>query len=263
MTYFLTPLHFISQFFLGGCFLLSIASYFQTSGWSAAIRESQHLFNKLLWVWGVAIVILLLSPKFYLIEELTAHKKIYFNPIFLIGRNVGYFALSWLCLHKLPRLSPLAIMSFLLVGNFFAFDWGLSLEGEWLSNMYGLIYLCNGVLAAMAFFMFTSFAKAEEKSKIDLVHLLLTISIFWFYLHFSQFIIIWMGNLPREATFYLERLEQFGTISIIMTLILKVLPIALVSFRTKWKVKPAYIKPICAIIVMSCLFECFWLVRYP
>ena len=39
----------------------------------------------------------------------------------------------------------------------------------------------------------------------DLGNLLLAFVIFWAYVSFSQFLIIWAGNLPREISWYLHR----------------------------------------------------------
>jgi hypothetical protein len=264
MTAFLVFLQFFSQIFLGAGFLLSLAQYFNTE-WTTPIRSFHLILRTLLWIWAAVIVILVISSHhYYPWQNLTPHKKIYFNTYFLIGRNLLYLALTRFCLKSLPRFTPLALISFIFIGNFFAFDWGLSLEPGWSSNMYGLLYLVNGVQAAMAIMMLKKFSNTKSTdAKIDLVHLLLTISIFWFYLHFSQFVIVWMGNLPKESEFYLKRLDVFGRIPVIIVLCLKLLPIALISFYKTLKTKSSLVRPICGLIILACAFETFWLVRFP
>src|SRR2546425_37942 len=39
----------------------------------------------------------------------------------------------------------------------------------------------------------------------DLGSLLLTFVLFWAYMSFSQFLLIWVGNLPEEIPWYLRR----------------------------------------------------------
>ena len=47
----------------------------------------------------------------------------------------------------------------------------------------------------------------------DLGKLMLALVMLWAYFSFSQFLIIWAGNLPEEIPYYLERLEAAGSTS--------------------------------------------------
>ena len=45
----------------------------------------------------------------------------------------------------------------------------------------------------------------------DLGKLMLAFVMLWAYFSFSQFLIIWAGNLPEEIPYYLERLRGAGS----------------------------------------------------
>ena len=93
-------------------------------------------------------------------------KAVYLEPVFFCQRAAGYFivwlVLSWLLgvvsrLELPPASTPAmrrigAITLVLLVptATFAAFDWGMSLEPEWYSSIYGASVSAGGVLAAHA-----------------------------------------------------------------------------------------------------------------
>jgi hypothetical protein len=108
------------------------------------------------------------------------------------------------------------ILLFGLTVTFAAVDWGMSLEPHWFSTMYGLIIMAGWGLAALAFMiMVASFLSRHEPmaEAYNSVHfhdwgkLLLTLVMLYAYFAFSQFLIIWAGNLPEEIPFYLRRLR--------------------------------------------------------
>jgi hypothetical protein len=100
--------------------------------------------------------------------------------------------------------------------TFAAIDWFMSLEPEWFSTIYGLIFLAAWSLSALAFViaMLAWLSKDEPMNRIvatlhfhDLGKLLLALVMLWAYFAFSQFLIIWSGNLPEEIEYYLTRVH--------------------------------------------------------
>ncbi len=92
-----------------------------------------------------------------------AFREVYLETGFFLARAGLYFALwlacGWIAVRtgtttgnaRLPRrLSAFAMMFVVLATTFAAFDWGMSLEPEWYSTIYGATVLVGGVLAALA-----------------------------------------------------------------------------------------------------------------
>ncbi|MFZ1006887.1 MAG: hypothetical protein WAN65_08630 [Candidatus Sulfotelmatobacter sp.] len=100
--------------------------------------------------------------------------------------------------------------------SFAAIDWIMSLDPSWISTIFGLIILIGEVLSAMCFAVVVerilfNYKPMSEMLKPDFVHdhgkWMLAFTMVWAYFDFSQWLIIWAGNLPSEITFYLRRLQ--------------------------------------------------------
>jgi len=100
--------------------------------------------------------------------------------------------------------------------SFAAIDWIMSLDPSWVSTIFGLIILIGEVLSAMCFAVVVerilfNYKPMSEMLKPDFVHdhgkWMLVFTMVWAYFNFSQWLIIWAGNLPAEITFYLKRLD--------------------------------------------------------
>jgi hypothetical protein len=100
--------------------------------------------------------------------------------------------------------------------SFAAIDWVMSLDPSWISTIFGLIILIGEVLAAMCFAVFVerilyNYKPMSDMLKPDFVHdhgkWILAFTMVWAYFNFSQWLIIWAGNLPTEITFYMRRLH--------------------------------------------------------
>jgi hypothetical protein len=88
----------------------------------------------------------------------------------------------------------------------------LSLEPGWYSTGFPVILMASQALSAFALSLTAALASAlthpERAGKNpwgDLGNLLLGIILFWAYVSYSQFLIIWSGNLPKQATWYVHR----------------------------------------------------------
>jgi hypothetical protein len=98
--------------------------------------------------------------------------------------------------------------------TFAAIDWAMSLEPEWVSSSFGVLIAAGQATSALSLAIavlvwlgdlapFSRWATADVLS--DLGNFLLAFVMFWAYIAFTQFLIIWSGNLPEEATWYLHR----------------------------------------------------------
>ena len=112
--------------------------------------------------------------------------------------------------------------------SFAAIDWVMSLDPSWVSTIFGLIILIGEVLSAMCFAVVVErilydYKPMSEILKPDFVHdhgkWMLAFTMVWAYFNFSQWLIIWAGNLPAEITFYLKRINGgWGMIGLTLVL---------------------------------------------
>jgi hypothetical protein len=100
--------------------------------------------------------------------------------------------------------------------SFAAIDWVMSIDPSWISTIYGLILLIGEVLSAMCFAVLVesilvNYKPMSDWLKPDFVQdhgkWMLTFIMVWAYFSFSQWLIIWAGNLPEEITWYMRRLH--------------------------------------------------------
>jgi hypothetical protein len=125
--------------------------------------------------------------------------------------------------------------------SFATIDWVMSLDPSWISTIFCLIILIGEVLSAMCFAVIVerilfNYKPMSEMLKPDFVHdhgkWLMTFIMVWAYFSFSQWLIIWAGNLPSEITFYLKRLAGgWGWIGLALVLFHFVIPFALLLSR--------------------------------
>ena len=92
----------------------------------------------------------------------------------------------------------------------------MSLEPHWFSTIYGVLFMVGQALAALALrdrrgraarARPAPFARRRRRASTfhDLGKLMLAFVMLWAYFAFSQFLIIWSGNLPEEIPWYLQR----------------------------------------------------------
>jgi hypothetical protein len=161
------------------------------------------------------------------------HKMLYFRLPFFLGR-AGLYFLVWLvmavfanhwsrqqdaeiiptAMRRLRLFSAPALIVWGFAVTFAAFDWIMSLEPDWYSSIYGLIFLVGHALCALCFVIVVAvllmrlgpFAELMGAQQFnDLGNLLLTFVILWAYLAFSQYLLIWSGNLREEIVWYTHR----------------------------------------------------------
>jgi hypothetical protein len=125
--------------------------------------------------------------------------------------------------------------------SFAAIDWVMSLDPSWISTIFGLVILIGEVLSAMCFAVVVerilfNYKPMSEMLTPDFVHdhgkWMLAFTMVWAYFNFSQWLIIWAGNLPSEITFYLRRLNGgWGWIGLILAAFGFAAPFALLLSR--------------------------------
>jgi hypothetical protein len=171
----------------------------------------------------------------HLREHLENITKSYLTTSGFILRAVFYFAIwnllsfllsKWSKETDLPgapdhtaRFKAVAGPGLILYGftiSFAAIDWVMSLDPSWISTIFGLVILIGEVLSAMCFAVVVErilfdYKPMSEMLTPDFVHdhgkWMLAFTMVWAYFNYSQWLIIWAGNLPAEITYYMRRLN--------------------------------------------------------
>ncbi|MEP6706806.1 MAG: hypothetical protein ABJC05_04775 [Pyrinomonadaceae bacterium] len=213
----------------------------------------------------------------------------YLNPTFFIERAVIYFAIWGLLAYLLNRWSleqdrtaeprftrRMKILSgpglglFVLTTTFASIDWVMSLDPEWSSTMFGLLFVASWALSAMAFVIAIMALLASRPPMAEIVRashfhdlgkLLLALVMLWSYFAFSQFLIIWSGNLPEETTWYLRRLRGgWGWIAIAVMILHFALPFLLLLSRDL-KRNARKLAMLAAFLLVMRLVDVFWMIE--
>lgn len=148
-------------------------------------------------------------------------------------------------------------------------DWVMSLQPEWYSTMFSVIFMISGFLAALALAIgvMTLIDRQEPllgllsaKHFHDLGNLLLAFVIFWIYVSFSQFLLIWSGNLPREITWYVKRRSGgWEYVALALAVFLFAVPFALLLSRAA-KRHPQRLGFIAWLVFAASGLNAYWMV---
>lgn len=115
---------------------------------------------------------------------------------------------------RMRRFSAPGMVLFALTLTFAAFDWMMSLNPHWYSTIFGVYTFVGSFLCALSFFTLILMMMRKQgvlADKIttehyhDLGKLLFAFTVFWAYIAFSQYFLIWYGNIPEETVFYHTR----------------------------------------------------------
>jgi hypothetical protein len=218
-------------------------------------------------------------------DAVLVHKQSYLNVEFFQIRAAIYFGI-WLILvavvtwhsrqgssrkaqRRLSLLSGQGLALHGLAVTFASVDWMMSLEPHWFSTIYGAMVFVSQGLGAFAFAIAVAASAARPVASLtagmdafhDLGKLLLAFVMLWAYLSFSQYFIIWNGNLPEEVVWYLRRTNgiwQWVAISLIFFHF--IVPFALLLDR-EWKRNPNKLGAVAAWILGMHWVELVWLVE--
>jgi hypothetical protein len=114
---------------------------------------------------------------------------------------------------SLARISAFSIVVLALTISVAFWDWTMSLEPEWFSNMWGVYGFAGamqgGIAAATVMSIYAARRNRDRGIDVAVRHdfgkLLFAFSFFWAYIWFCQFMLIWYANLPEEVTHYEAR----------------------------------------------------------
>jgi hypothetical protein len=141
--------------------------------------------------------------------------------------------------------------------------WFSSLYGPWFMVSQGLTTLAFGIVALTALARFSPMNEIAKPTVFhDIGNLTFAFVILWAYMTFSQFLIIWSGNLPEETPYYLNRLGGgWMQIAVVLTAFHFALPMLLLLIRFN-KLNPRILNGIAWFILLMRFVDLYWAV-YP
>ena len=161
----------------------------------------------------------------------------YMEPAWWVARAFVYFALLWAMtwflntqsekqdatdnyedsakyLGAATAFSGPSIIFYVLIITFLSVDWMMMLEPHWFSTMFGFLFVAGWALSCFCFSV-AILAYFSDKPPLDRVlgkrhfhdigKLMLALVMVWAYFNFSQYLIIYSGNLTEETPYYIVR----------------------------------------------------------
>jgi hypothetical protein len=144
--------------------------------------------------------------------------------------------------NRFKAVSGPGLIIFAFTISFAAIDWVMSLDPSWISTIYGLLFVAGELLAGLCFAVVIERILYKYKPmslllRPDFVHdhgkFMLTFIMLWAYFSFSQWLIIWAGNLPEEITWYIRRLNGgWGYVGLFLALFHFAVPFVILLSRS-------------------------------
>jgi hypothetical protein len=252
-----------------GCLVILMLQHLTGGAWGLLLRGVLESASRTLPLFVVLFIPIALglsqlyiwaNPGAVEMDEDLRHKSVYLNSGSYLLRTVIYFAV-WLVLtyflsrwseeqrdasrpQEFRRFRLLSAPGLLLYGatiTFASIDWVMSLEPHWYSTIYPVLFATGQILTGFALAIAVLIWLAEREPFLsilkpeilnDLGSLLLAFVMFWAYMSISQFLLIWVGNLPEEIPWYLRRTRSgWQWIAIIIILLHFSLPFLLLLSR--------------------------------
>jgi hypothetical protein len=222
-------------------------------------------------------------------DAVLTKKQFFFNPIFWTLRAVFYFAVWAVAArmlfgqsvaqdvsgdlahtHRMQKFSPLCMVLYVLTQTLAVVDWVMSLEPHWFSTMYGVYFFVaslGGFFSLISISMWLLQRSGRLREVItpehyqDIGKLLFGFGVmFWGYIAFSQYMLVWYGNIPEETGWYITRqLGGWRKVSLLLLFGHLCVPFVLLISR-----HPKRIKGVLAIMAVWLLcmhyVDVYWLV---
>jgi hypothetical protein len=217
------------------------------------------------------------------------HKRPYLNVPFFLVRAAFYFVV-WIAVatllrrwsvrqdteggHRLTawqrRLGTGALPLLALTLSFASFDWMMSLDPRFFSTIFGVYWFAGSFLACFAVLIVAAAATRAvpgqfgSRLNADHVHslgkFLLAFTAFWAYIAFSQFMLIWIANIPEEIPWYVVRTDSpWGRMGIFLAVAHFAVPFFLLLSRDL-KRNPRRLAAVAGWLLLTHLVDLHWVI---
>jgi hypothetical protein len=280
-----------------GCLALGMVHQLSGGAWGVLIRRPIGAATRVLPIMTVLFLPVLAGMRALYpwtdatrvaADEVLQHKHLYLNVPFFLVRAAVYFGVWNLLTYllnawsleqdrnpdprlarRMQKLSAVGLLGYGLTITFASFDWLMSLEPHWFSTIYGVLIMGGQGLSAMALMIavLVWLGRRPPLDRIvvpahfhDLGNLMLAFVMLWAYFSFSQYLIIWAGNLPLEISWYQHRLQTgWRTVGVTLILFHFAVPFVVLLSRTVKRAPDLLIKVAIGILMLR-LVDLFWLI---
>ena len=243
-------------------------------------------------LFGMRPLFLWARPEAVQTDRILQMKAPYLNVSFFTVRAVVYFAFWLLCMFLLNKwsaaqdrgetavttedtvrfrkVSAPGLLFLVVTVTFASVDWVMSLDPEWFSTIFGLLTVVGwGLMTfALTIIVLSMLERSGAATDIlkpghfhDLGKLLLAFVMLWAYMSFSQFLIIWAGNLPEEIPWYVRRTTgTWGYVAIALVIGHFALPFTLLLSQDLKK-RSKLLAGVALFILVMRLVDIIWLVE--
>jgi hypothetical protein len=282
-----------------GALMLVMMSYLVSARWFIVLRRLSEAIAGTLPILALLFIPILVGLRYIYpwampaqdvsreLQAEIAKKAAYLDVPFFVIRAIAYFVIwiviAWLLRHwsvrqdreggvKLTvwsrRLSAGGVPFLAIALTFASFDWLMSLTPAWWSTVYGVYYFAGAFVAGISLVALLAMLAArsgilagyvgdEHFGALGMV--LLTFVIFWAYIAFAQLLIIWIGDIPAEATWYIARLHGgWGQVGLALLIFHFAIPFLLLLPRDL-KRSPRAMAAIGIMLLIMHYFDIYWL----
>lgn len=110
------------------------------------------------------------------------------------------------------RLSAVLLVLYMIVLSLWGFDLLMSLDPRWYSGLFGGYYVVTSMYPGFGLVTYLTIRSNERglthvapPAIQDVAKLTFALSVFWMYFFFSQYLVIWYGNVPVETRYLARR----------------------------------------------------------
>ncbi len=281
-----------------GCFAVLLLHHIFGAAWGFVVQRTVEAGTRTLPLMAILFLPLLLGmhalyewthAEVVAGDPVLQQKSVYLNTGFFVGRAMFYF-IAWIAIATLlsrwskqldasgapelaKRLSNSGPPGLLLYGftvTFATVDWVMSVDPHWYSTIFALIFIAGQVLSTIAFAILMTRLLGERPPLAgvlrpahlhDLGNLMFAFTMIWAYVSFSQFLIIWSGNLPETITWYRSR-SQGGWQWVAVGLFLFSFALPFVILLSRWvKRRARLLAMVAGWVLLMRLVVLFWIVH--
>lgn len=185
---------------------------------------------------------------------------------FFVVRSVIYLAV-WIAIaslakrrHRRPLASGIGLVILVPSVSLFALDWLASREPDWISGLYGPAFAVSQLLAAMGLALLLTLIRPGRPDRVEAESLrttLLALALLTLWTWFTQFVIVWMADLPPESAWYLRRAGPWSVFQYVAVPALLVAIVALVPPHAG----PLRLMAIAGLLLVQHFAHLVWLIR--
>lgn len=140
-------------------------------------------------------------------------------------------------------------------------DWVMSREPHFWSSLFAFAFAVSQLLAALAAAILTSVVRQGHPERVELQSLeraLLTLALLAAWTWFSQFLVVWMANLPDEAAWYVARRGSWAWLETWVAVPVLLLAIALLIPS---RARRTRLLAACVLVLVHHVARMIWIIR--